>query len=211
MGVVSGLGDGLVVALLLSMVMLFHLRLGVAGLAAFLLSGLLAQILKRLFDMPRPAALFDDVHVLGHVLTTHSFPSGHATSCGVMMVLAFLLWGRDSWWARGAAALFALAAYGRIYGGVHFPLDVAVGLLLGTLSMVFCWRASSGWIQAHWLASEWAWKIPGIILIIEAAVLGLGYRIQPATAVPLVMVLPVVSLMVLMQAWKGRIGNKDSF
>ena len=46
-GVVSGLGDGLIVALICSLLMLFRLRLGIAALLAFILSGLFAQILKR--------------------------------------------------------------------------------------------------------------------------------------------------------------------
>ncbi|HKI60190.1 MAG TPA: hypothetical protein VKA23_04070, partial [Mariprofundaceae bacterium] len=54
MGQIEGFGDGLVVALLIACVMLFRLRLGIAALIAFIASGLIAQILKRVFDMPRP-------------------------------------------------------------------------------------------------------------------------------------------------------------
>ena len=53
-GVVSGLGDGLVVALLCSLLMLFRLRLGIVALIACLLSGLITQVIKHMFDMPRP-------------------------------------------------------------------------------------------------------------------------------------------------------------
>lgn len=72
-GLVSGLGDGLVVALLCSLLMLFRLRLGMAALLAFIVSGLCAQLLKRLFDMPRPPALLEHVHVLGSALTSTAF------------------------------------------------------------------------------------------------------------------------------------------
>ncbi|MDQ6999961.1 MAG: phosphoesterase, partial [Mariprofundus sp.] len=44
-GTVTGLGDGLVIALLCSLLMLFRLRLGIASVLAYLISGLLAQIL----------------------------------------------------------------------------------------------------------------------------------------------------------------------
>jgi len=45
-GTVSGLGDGLVIALLCALLMLFRLRLGLAALIAYLLSGLIAQLLN---------------------------------------------------------------------------------------------------------------------------------------------------------------------
>ncbi|MDX8395723.1 MAG: phosphatase PAP2 family protein [Mariprofundaceae bacterium] len=205
MGIISGLGDGLIIALLISCVMLFRLRLGIAAISAFLLSGLVAQMLKRLFDMPRPPAVFEDVHVLGHSLTSHSFPSGHSTSCGVMVLLAFLLWKKTNWQTCLVSALFALAAYGRIYGGVHFPIDVVVGLGIGIVSMYLCDVWSYRLPVDRWELSEWGWKVPGMILLIEAGVLGLGYHVQPSTAQALALIVSVGSLVVLMQAWKGKV------
>ena len=206
-GTLSGLGDGLVVALLCALLMLFRLRLGIAAMLAYLLSGLLAQLLKRLFDMPRPPAVLDHVHVLGHSLSAHSFPSGHSTSDGVMALLAFLIWSRADWRSWALAVLFVLAAVGRIYGGVHFPVDVAAGLAIGVLTMWGCQRWSRSWPLERWQASSWSWKIPGFIVAVLAAVLGLGYHIQPATAGALTLLLPVGALFILMQVWKGKLGQ----
>lgn len=59
---------------------------------------------------------------------THSFPSGHATtSFACATVLAFAV-------PRLRLPLFALAAaiaWSRVYVGVHYPLDVLAGALLG--------------------------------------------------------------------------------
>jgi len=207
LGVISGFGDGLVVALIISCVMLFRLRLGIAALIAFIASGLIAQLLKRVFDMPRPPVVMESVHLLGAALQSHSFPSGHATSCGVMMLLAFMLWKRGQWQAWGFALLFALAAYGRVYGGVHFPLDVWIGVGIGMASM----SAVRHWMMRlpnrSWETGEWAWKVPAVILMIEAAVLGLGYEIQPATAVPVTLLMPIAALVILMQFWKNKFNH----
>lgn len=203
-GIVSGLGDGLVITLILSCIMLFRLRIGMAGLIAYLLSGLVAQLLKRLFDIPRPPVVMENVHVLGSALQAHSFPSGHATSCGVMILFAFMLWRREQWQAWAFACLFALAAYGRIYGGVHFPFDVWIGLIIGlvTMSVVRHWMMR--WPEWKWEKNEWAWRVPAVMVMIEAAVLGLGYKIQPVTAAPLTLILPVAALVVLMRFWKAK-------
>jgi len=204
-GTITGLGDGLVISLLCSLLMLFRLRLGIASLLAFLVSGLIAQLLKRLFDMPRPPAVLDHVHVLGHSLTSHSFPSGHAASDGVMVLLAFLLWSRADWRSWGVAMLFLLAAIGRIYVGVHFPVDVAAGLMIGIVTMWLFWRWSQSWPEDQWQQSPWAWKIPGFIVAAQAVVLGLGYHIQPSTAGALTLIIPVASLIILMQVWKTKL------
>lgn len=206
-GTVTGLGDGLVISLLCSLLMLFRLRAGIASQLAYLVSGLLAQLLKRLFDMPRPPAVLDHVHVLGHTLSSHSFPSGHATSDGVIVLLAFLIWSSRDWRSWSVAILFVLAAIGRVYVGVHFPVDVAVGLTIGMLTMWLFWRWSAVWPVETWERSAWAWKIPGLIVAIEAAVLGLGYHIQPSTAGALTLIMPVASLIILMQVWKQKRGK----
>lgn len=209
-GLVSGLGDGLVIALLCSMIMLFRLRLGMAALLAFIVSGLAAQVLKRLFDLPRPPAVLDHVHVLGAALQSHSFPSGHATSDGVMVLASFLLWSVRDWKSWLVGGLFLLAAIGRVYGGVHFPLDVMAGLLLGMGCTWVCWRASASWPVSRWQASPWSWKLTGLLVLIASGVLGLGYRIQPATAQPLSWMLAVAALLVLMQVWKRRFAGREA-
>ncbi|MDQ6958018.1 MAG: phosphatase PAP2 family protein [Mariprofundaceae bacterium] len=206
-GIVSGLGDGLVVALVCTLLMLFRLHLGGAALAAFAVSGLIAQLLKRIFDLPRPPAVLTNVHVLGDTLTSHSFPSGHATSCGVMVLLAFLIWKRNDWRAWVVSGLFLLAAYGRIYGGVHFPLDVMAGLIIGMATMWAFWQWSKYWPVKGWESSPWAWKLPGLALVIEADVLAIGYHIQPSTAQPLRLILPIAALLILAKVWKEKIGQ----
>ncbi len=207
-GIVSGLGDGLVIALCCAVLMLYRFRLGMAATVAFLLSGIIAQLLKRAFDMPRPPAVLEHVHVLGAALHSHSFPSGHATSDGVMVLLAFLIWQCRDWRSFVMAGLFLMAAYGRIYGGVHFPLDVVVGLFIGVTTMWFCHRWSQSWPVEAWKKTDWWWRIVGMIVVIEAAVLGLGYRMQPSTAQPLAAILPLIALYLVMRFWKEEINRE---
>ena len=80
--------------------------------------------LKAAVGRPRPVD-----HPLVHRLHSHSFPSGHAaTSFACAATLARFA-------TRGqAVALYVLAAaiaYSRVYVGVHWPLDILAGAVLG--------------------------------------------------------------------------------
>ena len=85
-------------------------------------------LLKPLVARPRPFITDPTSFVVGYHPTTMSFPSGHAAlSMAAAVVMAHAL-------PRGHAWLYLLAiAIGcsRIFIGVHYPLDVAVGWLVG--------------------------------------------------------------------------------
>lgn len=131
------LGDGwfgLVVGIALLFV---RMRMGINLLSAYAISGILAQLLKRLVDTPRPLKWFPPDITLPVVegiklYTAHSFPSGHTTSAfAVFFVLAFYL--RHGAWQIFCFALALLTAYSRIYLCQHFPEDVLGGAVLGTV------------------------------------------------------------------------------
>ena len=114
-------------------------------MAAFLLSALVAQILKNLFSMPRPKQFFPPgaypyfikgVTGIGFA----SFPSGHTTSIfALATLLAIFAKNRNT---RIACLLGAvLVGYSRIYLGQHFLGDVLMGSCIGTITAVLI----------HWL------------------------------------------------------------
>jgi membrane-associated phospholipid phosphatase len=105
-----------------------------AALDAFGAAGamwLLGQVLKRVFVRPRPYDALSGVRLLIHRPRGTSWPSSHPAVLLAFVVVA----GRDLGVPRlPRAALAGLAGavgMSRIYLGVHYPADVAGGLLLG--------------------------------------------------------------------------------
>ncbi len=73
----------------------------------------------------------DNMFVSTTTLTeSYSFPSGHAQlSSAIMFTSAFYLKNKKFWIV--AAIMAVLVALSRVYLGVHWPLDVLVGSILG--------------------------------------------------------------------------------
>ena len=95
------------------------------------ITGVLMPALKYTFRHKRPVILLENVHLLEPV-SLKSFPSADTA-------YAFTLFGVSLFffpiWAVVLMFIYAvLIAYGRIYMGAHFPLDVIVGAVLGLIS-----------------------------------------------------------------------------
>jgi undecaprenyl-diphosphatase len=102
----------------------------VAVAAAGLSADLISLALRQLIGRDRPFVLYPEPRPLVHPPSSGSFPSGHASAafaCATVMA-----------WASPRLAvpvyvLAAVVAWSRVYVGVHYPLDVLGGALLGTL------------------------------------------------------------------------------
>ncbi|MDX8381861.1 MAG: phosphatase PAP2 family protein [Ghiorsea sp.] len=202
--VITGMADFRITLLIVFVVMLFHVRLGLAALLTYFLAGASNQILKSLFETPRPPALYEHLHILGDVLTTPSFPSGHATASGACAYLFFLLWSNKPKLVMTSTIIFSLVAYGRIYGGVHFPLDVLVGFTMGALIMYGADKLSKCWGMSHGQDHVWLWRLPSIAIVLLSFYIYTSQAIQPVTAGILTQVLPLMALLVVLQSWWKR-------
>ena len=136
------IGDGIFMIGLGLVLLLFRFRkLGVLMLLSFLLSGLLAQSIKRIEERPRPGLHFqnpDIIHRVDDVLLKgkNSFPSGHTTTAfATFSLLAFA--SRNKFVQFLYFAIAVTIGYSRIYLGQHFAEDVLMGAAVGFLSSFF--------------------------------------------------------------------------
>jgi undecaprenyl-diphosphatase len=107
------------------------LRLGVRLGAGTLLGTLLSQALKRGLHRPRPTSAIVGFEALAENPDRFSFPSGHTTAA---FAAAVALAGAPFGLGPGALALAVGIGLSRIYLGAHYPLDVAVGAVLGGIA-----------------------------------------------------------------------------
>jgi undecaprenyl-diphosphatase len=126
-------GPGKILVAALTAYLLWRYRQRPAAIAlvtALVGAFLFNNLLKIIFARPRPE-VFEPLTVV----TTYSFPSGHAmSSVAFYGFITYLLLQRRRWgWALLATAIALTISFSRIYLGVHYPSDVLAALAAGLL------------------------------------------------------------------------------
>jgi membrane-associated phospholipid phosphatase len=141
---VTYLGDGLfVIALALILFFIKRKFLSLMIVSSYLLSGIIAQVLKYFIEEARPAYYLEKTNypyfIDGVTLHNfHSFPSGHTASAfALAAVLSFFV--KNKSYSLFFLIIAALVGYSRIYLGQHFMDDVLAGSAIGLLSSIICW------------------------------------------------------------------------
>jgi len=100
------------------------------ALLASFIAWTIAEVMKRIFNTPRPFDL-NHLQTFTAILPTDpAFPSGHAAT---VFALAITIWFHDRKVGIIFVILAALVAWARVAANVHYPVDVIVGGLIGTI------------------------------------------------------------------------------
>ncbi len=114
----------------------WYMILGIAltiGIADTTSSKLIKPTIKRLRPC-RDLEIKDQVHVIVHCGSGYSFTSSHATNHFALATFLILTLGAVFKWIRIPLLLWAATiSIAQVYVGVHYPLDIIGGALLGTL------------------------------------------------------------------------------
>lgn len=114
-------------------------QIAILGLAALILGNAVVYVLKYVVAEPRPFLVLSNVHQLVPESEIYSFPSGHSTSSFAVATIFGLKYSLNFKNKRfrliyPLIAFAALIGFSRVYIGVHYPLDVVFGALIGILS-----------------------------------------------------------------------------
>jgi undecaprenyl-diphosphatase len=93
----------------------------------------ISKVLKIIIHTDRPFIKFTDVHALFYE-SGYAFPSGHSATIAALAFSVFYLNKRAGYVCMAAALLIGIA---RITSGVHFPIDILGGYLIGYLVAFF--------------------------------------------------------------------------
>lgn len=100
------------------------------ALAVILSRGILVELIRFFYHRPRPFEILNIPSLIGNS-TSGSFPSGHAA---FFFALAMVVFSKNRRWGMWYFILAALNGLSRVFAGVHWPLDIVGGALLGLLS-----------------------------------------------------------------------------
>ena len=112
---------------------------------ALVLAELMAQVMKRLADQPRPLSVIPGLDTHGYPTDPHghAYPSAHTA---VVVAAVSALWPWMRWPQRIVSVAFAvLVALNRIYIGAHWPIDVVGGAAIGLLAGTITWIIATRW------------------------------------------------------------------
>lgn len=133
-------GDAFIFLCFLTILMLYSPKFWEVLIVANLVSAVFSLVFKKLFSVPRPAAVFDknSFTIIGKVLTGHnSLPSGHSiTVFTILTVILFSFVPRKHKiiWVSFMFITGLILVSTRVGVGAHYPIDVIVGGTFGYIS-----------------------------------------------------------------------------
>ncbi len=154
------LGDEMTTLVICIGMLFIRYRYAVLTFLAYAYSSVTVQILKRIFDSPRPSKFFEGLNPIrtieGYPLYEwNSFPSGHSTNAFTFaVVLTVLLPHRSRHWL--IIPLAVLTAFSRVYLAQHFFQDVFAGAVLGvvlTFQLIW-WLQNTEWYYSPRLSGS---------------------------------------------------------
>lgn len=136
LAIVTDMGNGVVAGSFMFILLCFKPEWTLRVLVAAVICTLVTHVLKSYFGAMRPAALIEGINVIGKARYHHSFPSGHTATIFLFAGICFQL-SKNITLQFGAVLIAILVGLSRISVGAHWPVDVALGAIIGWLSAYY--------------------------------------------------------------------------
>lgn len=129
---VTDLGNGTTLGAIVLCYLVRRPELTLRVVVAAILSLLIVPLIKDYFAAPRPAVILDYLNIIGKTRHENSFPSGHTATAFLFAVTLFIV----TKCSKTRVVLLTVAACigtSRIMVGAHWPADVVMGAIVGSL------------------------------------------------------------------------------
>ena len=132
----------------------FGYKLGFALLTGTIIN----TTLKDLLNLPRPIGSPGIRSLRVETATGQAFPSGHTQGAAILWVSA-IMQVRKKWMCITGIIVILLVGCSRLYLGVHWPIDIIGGIVIGTI-----WVFISNYIFEYAEITKKAWILMVIII-----------------------------------------------
>lgn len=114
------------------------------AMAVILARGIITELIRFFYHHPRPFESLGFTPLIGE--SGYSFPSGHASWFFALAMIVFYFNRRLGIWYFVFAVLNGIA---RIFAGVHWPLDIFSGALVGIASAILVRQILMPYAELH--------------------------------------------------------------
>lgn len=115
------------------------LRVAIAALISLAAAGIIVLVVSSLFTEARPFVNDPDTVQLVAHSADNSFPSDHTTVLAAAVFVGMLAWPRWGWLFLAGLLIMGFA---RVFVGIHYPGDIAGGILIGLVGALLGWYLS---------------------------------------------------------------------
>lgn len=167
-------GDASIFLSFLTIFIIYAPKLWEALLSSLLIAALFSLVLKEIFNVPRPAAVFDNKSfvIIGKTLSgNNSLPSGHCITVFSILTVLLFAFSPNKFkfkilWFLLIISVGLTLAFTRVAVGAHHPLDVIIGCILGSMSGIlgiFIYRKYKIW---QWINNKKYYPVFVLLLLI---------------------------------------------
>ncbi len=171
---ITQLGDSLIFFPYLFLFFYYAPKFWQALITSSLIALVVSAVLKSIFAIPRPAAIYDNncfVIIGKRIFGLTSLPSGHSiTAFMIITILLYAFMPKKNLykilWSLVLLTLGAMIAFSRVGIGAHYPSDVIIGIAIGYMVAIVGIKINNNLRWLDWVKNKRFYLVFILLLLI---------------------------------------------